>query len=442
MLNQAITPITCSNCGHRFSAAAERILDTEKDPTAKSRILAGRVNIARCPSCGAEGALNAPFLYHDRAKELLLCYLPQNFGANETERQRIIGDLTKAVMDGLPPEQRKAYLLQPTLFFTLQSMIEAILEADGVTKEMMDAQKAHVDIINSLLQARDESAFEQALAQHRDAIDAAFFETLSASIEASQLNGQAQVAQVLSSLRLRLMQEFGLPVGEEIAGEGSKGLLTRERLLQKLLAAQDDSELERLVAVGRPLMDYGFFQDITSQIEKAEAEGETERAQSLTDLRAKILKISENMDATAKQAINEATELLRSALESDEPEDYLREHLDKMSEAFFVVLSANMQAAQQGGQQEVAEKLAQLGDIALRLLQEAAPPEIQFLNRLMSAAYPEETQKILAENQDMITAELLNAMNLISEDLLKQGKSTAADKLRNIIVQAQAAGQK
>jgi len=441
MLSQAITPITCSNCGQRFSAAAERILDVEKDPSAKSRILAGRVNVARCPSCGAEGALNAPFLYHDRSKELLLCYLPQNFGANEAERQRVVGDLTKAVIDGLPPEQRKAYLLQPKMFFTLQSMIETILQADGITKEMMDAQKAHVDIINALLQASDESDFKRIVAQHKDAIDIDFFDTLSASIEASQLNGQGEVAQVLSSLRLRLIQEFGLPVGEEIAGEGSKGLLTRERLLKKLEEAQPDSELEQLVAVGRPLMDYGFFQEITSQIEAAEAAGETEQAKSLTELRARILKITEEMDAAAKQAISQATELLRAALESDNPESLLRERVGDINEAFFIVLSANMQAAQQADQQDAAEKLARLGEIALQLLQEATPPEIQFLNRLMTAAYPDETETILAENRDMVTAELLNAMSIIAEDLQKQGKPTAADKLRNIIIQAQAASQ-
>lgn len=441
MLSQAITPITCSNCGQRFSAPAERILDVEKDPSAKSRVLAGRVNVARCPSCGAEGALNAPFLYHDRSKELLLCYLPQNFGANETERQRIVGDLTKAVMNGLPPEQRKAYLLQPKMFFTLQSMIETILQADGVTKEMMDAQKAHVDIINALLQAADEAGFREIVAQHKDAIDADFFETLSASIEASQLNGQVEAAQVLGSLRLRLIQELGLPVGEEIAGKGSKGLLTREGLLKRLQEAQPDSELEQLVAIGRPLMDYGFFQEITSQIEAAEAAGQAERAKSLTELRARILKITEETDAAAKEAISKATELLRAALDSDNPESLLRERLGDVTEAFFVVLSANMQAAQQANQQDAVEKFAALGETALQLLQEATLPEIQFLNRLMTAAYPDETQNLLAENRDMVTAELLSAMSVIAEDLQKQGRSTAADKLRNILVQAESASQ-
>lgn len=438
MLNQGITPATCSRCGHQFGATAERILDLEKDPSAKTRLLSGRVNIARCPACGAEGALNLPFVYHDRSKELLLAYMPPSFGANENERQRVLGELTNAVMNSLPPEHRKAYLFQPKMFFTMQSMAETILQADGVTKEMMDAQRAHVDLINEMLQARDPSAFQQVLDQNRDKIDFDFFQTLAASTEAAQANGQERLAQVLNSLSLRLIQEFGLPVGEEVAGEGSKGLLSREGLVALLQQAQDDDEFRALVTMGRPLMDYPFFQEITAQIEAAKAQGDEAHAKRLSAMRARIVQVAEEMDAASKQVIKQATTLLSGALQAEDPEAYLREHLNEMSEAFFVVLSANLNAAERDGHPEWVAKMEQIGDIAIRLIQEAAPPEVQLLNRLLAAPYPDGTLQILRENIALITPELLDTMSLIAEDLARQGNLPAADKTKKVLAQAEA----
>ena len=438
MLNQAVTPAICAQCGRQFSASAERILDVEKDPTAKTRLLSGRVNVARCPACGAEGALNAPFVYHDRSKDMLLAYMPPTFGANENERQRVLGDITNAVMNSLPPEQRKAYLFQPKMFFTLPTMTETILQADGVTKEMMDAQKAQVDLINDMLRATDETAFQQIIDQHRDRIDYEFFQTLVASTEAAQASGQQKVAQVLNSLGVRLMQEFGIPVGEEIAGEGSKGMLTRDGLIKALEQAVGDEELSTLIAVGQPLMDYGFFQELTAQIDAAQAAGDKQHAKRLSSLRAKVVQIKDDMEAASKQIVNQAAELLKGALQSEDPEAYLRERVDQITEAFFVVLSANLNAADQQGQTEAGDKLEAIAEAAMRLIQESAPPEVQLLNKLMAAPYPDGTMRLLEESRALLTPELVDAVKMIAEDLTRQGNLPAADKVKKIIGQIEA----
>lgn len=442
MLNQAVTPAVCARCGRQFSANAERILDIEKDPTAKPRLLSGRVNVARCPACGAEGALNSPFVYHDRSKDMLLAYMPPNFGASENERQRVLGDITNAVMNSLPPEQRKAYLFQPKVFFTLPSMNEAILQADGVTKEMMDAQKAQVALINDMLRASDAAAFQQVIDQNRDKIDYEFFQTLAASADASQASGQQQIAQVLSSLSARLMQEFGIPVGEEIAGEGNKGLLDRAGLIKALENAVGDEELQNLVAIGHTLMDYTFFQELTAQIDAAQASTDKARAKRLSSLRAKVVQIKDDMEAASKQVINQATELLRGALDSEKPEDYLREHVAEITEAFFVVLSANLNAADKQGQKEAADKMERIAEAAMKLIQESAPPELQLLNRLMAAPHPEGTLKILQENPALLTPELQSAITMIIEDLTREGNLPAADKVKKIFAQIQALAAK
>jgi hypothetical protein len=46
--------------------------------------------------------------------------------------------LISQVTNRLPAEKRKAYLLRPQSFLTIESMLERILAADGITKEMLD----------------------------------------------------------------------------------------------------------------------------------------------------------------------------------------------------------------------------------------------------------------------------------------------------------------
>ncbi|MBE9508382.1 MAG: CpXC domain-containing protein, partial [Chloroflexi bacterium] len=134
--------MTCPNCRNQFQAPVEQILDVKADPGAKMRVLNGLVNMAVCPHCKMGGPLGLPFLYHDPDKELAFIYMPMEAGRDDLERQQAIGKLTSTVMNDLPPEERKAYLLQPEIFLTLENLANKILEADGVTPEMIEAQKA------------------------------------------------------------------------------------------------------------------------------------------------------------------------------------------------------------------------------------------------------------------------------------------------------------
>ena len=57
-------------------------------------------------------------------------------------RGPLIGKMINQVTESLPPEQRKAYLFQPQTTLTMQGMLERILEADGISKEEIEAQRA------------------------------------------------------------------------------------------------------------------------------------------------------------------------------------------------------------------------------------------------------------------------------------------------------------
>ena len=123
------TQINCPKCRQPMVADVQQLFDAGADPQAKQMLLTGAFNIAQCPHCGYQGNLSAPIVYHDPAKELLLTFFPPEMMLPREEQERIIGPLLTRVMNSLPQEQRKGYLLNPQSMFTMQGLIERILEA-------------------------------------------------------------------------------------------------------------------------------------------------------------------------------------------------------------------------------------------------------------------------------------------------------------------------
>ena len=107
------TQVSCPRCRQPVPANVEQLFDVTSDPGAKQRLLGGVSNFVRCPYCGYEGRLATPIVYHDNEKELLLTFFPPELGLPVNEQEKMIGPLIKQVMDRLPAEKRKAYLLSP-----------------------------------------------------------------------------------------------------------------------------------------------------------------------------------------------------------------------------------------------------------------------------------------------------------------------------------------
>jgi len=138
------TQIRCPKCGAPLQAAVEQLVDVTQDPAGKARLLSGSLNAIRCPACGYEGGLATPLVYHDPAKELLLTYFPPEVGLPKNEQERVLGQLINQVVNRLPAEKRKAYLLQPQTVLTMQGMVERVLQADGITHEQIEDRKSVV----------------------------------------------------------------------------------------------------------------------------------------------------------------------------------------------------------------------------------------------------------------------------------------------------------
>jgi hypothetical protein len=435
-------PVVCPNCNNRFASPVLGIIDVGQNPEVKNLFLSGQLNIAVCPKCGHAGMLSTPIVYHDPEQELLFTYLPPELELPEPEQQRIIGDMINHVMSALPAQDRKGYLLRPQSFLRMERMVEAILEADGVTPEMLQSQRARTALLNRLLQATSEDARKVIAQESEHQIDYEFFQILTLNIEVAQAGGQDETARQLLNLRQQLLDwtSAGRQVAaseEAIRELGNK--VTREELLQKLVDAAlagEQIKIETMVRVARPAIDYIFYQQLTERIEAAQQDSKTQEAETLRALRESILDLTARIDAELQRAAERATQLLEKILQSDDLEKTVRANLDQIDDLFMNALAMNLQAAEQAGQSADIAKLRRISEIIMELIQESQPPEIRLINRLMTAEYPDGTQAMLDENHEQVNPQLLEIRRLVEEDLQENGRDEVAHRLAQIRGQA------
>jgi len=385
--------------------------------------------------------MTAPLLYHDPDHELALVLMPNELNLHHDDQQKIIGDLSNTLINSLPPEQRKAYLITPKTFFTMQSLANTVLEAEGITPEMMERQKAKARLINEFLQATDEVNLRNLVKEHDAQLDYEFFQILTASAQAAQAEGQSEMAQALFGLRTllaNLSSQGETAVAELDAALGLGETITREELLDRLQAAESDDEFEALVAVGRPLLDYAFFQNLTAQIEAA---SNAEKASQLKALRTKILDTTARQDEEVQARMQQAGNLFKTILQAEDPEAAAREHLDEIDDAFFVVLSANIQHAEAENRTQVVQALQQLANMIIGLLEERLPPEVRLVNRLMNTPYPDGTKQLLEAQRENLNPEFIDALDQLITELERAGNADVANHMRQVKSQAETISQ-
>ncbi len=426
--------VTCPNCRMPVSATIEQLFDVAQDPGAKRRFLSGRFNIINCPNCRYQGQVATPLLYHDSDKELLLSFVPMELGLPQAEQERIIGRLMNDVINKLPQEKRKGYLLNPKPALTLQGLMDRVLEGEGVTREMMEAQKAKAQLVQQLLTATEEQL--PALVKERDAeLDYTFFQILTASAEGQAAEGNQGGAQRLLNLRNKLLElsSFGAQARQrqkmledtarELQTLGDK--LTRDKLLELVLKAESDDRLAAYVSLARPGMDYTLFEALTKRIDKAQGP-EKDR---LAHVRDTLLQLTQEVDQATKAQMEEASQLLRQLLEAPDLGKALMENLPHIDDAFMAVLNLNLEAAQKAGRPDMLERLNQIQAAIMQLIQESSPPEVKFINELMQIEAEEVAVAVLKKRASEINQPLLEAMTYLVENLRQSGQPEAAERL-------------
>jgi hypothetical protein len=423
--------VTCPQCNQPFTALVQNIIDVGARPELKEQFLRGRLNLAGCPHCGFAAGIGAPLLYHDPDKELALVLMPTELNLPRNDEEMLIGSLTNALIDSLPPEKRKGYLFRPKTFLSLEGLLKAILEADGITPEMMEAQEKRVRLIQDLSSRLDnEEQFQAFVEEHQSEIDYELFLILRAMIDSTRRDGLGEEAQSLEKLRHRLLEATGGPAGPP---PGQVEVKTFDELLDVLLGAESQEELQAMVATNRAVFDYGFFQQITNHIQTAQQAGDSDRAGELLQLRQNVLAAAETVDRATEAALQNAAQRLQDILSADDPRSAVQERLEEIDEAFLVVLAANIAQAEEQGHKEIAGTLRNLYDFILERLEEQMPPQARVINRLLRAETAEERRSVLQDASDLVDDELVQTLEAVADDAKAQGQQQLVSEFDEII---------
>jgi len=420
------------------------IIDPNEDSEAKLQLLSGAVNSTRCPNCGTPITMAAPILYHDADKELLISFVPMELNMPRQQAEKSIGDLMRELTTRIPKEQMKGYLFQPKEAFTLQGLIETVLQADGITPEMMEEQKARAKLAERFLQSSDDEL--EALVEENDAkLDAQFFSTLSMMAQRLLQDGRSDLADhvMRTQQAVMMMSSFGASLIEknqaqeqlmadvaqdvqELADAAASGTVGRDEFMQLAIQYSGDPDrLQALVGLARPAFDYQFFQDLTVRIGQAPGDDRD----MLTGLRDQLLEYTALVDQQTQLALQETVSFLRALLSSPDPDALMGANMQMLDDTFMAVLQANIQEAERAGDIQAAAKLKDLYERALNALRQTMQPELQFVNDVLSLPTDDEARETVLANAAQFGRPLLDMIDAVEQVLNSRGEGAILGRL-------------
>lgn len=437
---QTQTTIRCSNCGQPFPMTVRSLIDVANDPQGKALLLSGQLNTAQCPQCGTVNTVSVPLLYHDASKELLLALVPMELNMNKDQQERAVGDLMK----GLPKENFKGYMFNPKRALTMQGLLEQVLQADGITPEMMEEQKKRVALIQELVEAGDDVL--PALIQQNDPlIDLQFFQSMSMMAQrlaqsgrpdiAERILGTQQVVLQYSTYGKQVIQQQAeqeaviAEVAQEVQALGEQAQRSDFLNLARKYAS-DENRLQALVGLVRPAFDNQFFQDLTLVIGQAPAD---ERA-GLETLRDKLLEFSSMIDRQQQAQVQVAVQMLQAMinLPPEQLDLVIRENLPVINDTFMAVLTANIQESERRGDVNASGRLKQIYEKVVSVLQESMQPELVFVNQLLSVESDSEAKAMLEDHAKDFGEPLLEVMDAVGQMLDAQGENEMVQRLADL----------
>ncbi|MBN1318210.1 MAG: hypothetical protein JXA42_22195 [Anaerolineales bacterium] len=397
------TQAKCAVCQQPFTAQIEQIIDVGLEPTSKERLLSGQINIVQCPKCGNGGRIITPLLYHDPDNELLLVYVPVEMNISQVEREQLIGSLTRTLMAKIPAEARKGYLFSPQNMLTMESLIERVLEIEGISPEVLETQRVKSELLLRLMEASD-SEFE-ALVKARDAdIDETFFQILDSLVQSAKQSNRQKESSDFLRLRNRLLPLVSWSRERGITPKMLDDQQARMELIEKFLETKDD-DWPSVAKENDREIDYLFFQLLTAIAESAPKV----ISERLISLRTVLLESSSTGKGVAER--QKAVDGLKAAAERDgglTREALLKQILwadgDSAIEAlamaanslldysFFLLMADEIDAAKKRGDKKEADRIStireKLVDLTVeleKLQEERIKRSIQQIEELLKA---------------------------------------------------------
>ncbi|MCB9457216.1 MAG: hypothetical protein H6671_14620 [Anaerolineaceae bacterium] len=433
------TTIQCVQCRQPVRAVVHSLIDAQQEPEAKANLLSGRLNTAPCPSCGAMNSVMTPLLYHDGSKELLISYVPMEMGLSKDAQEKAIGDLMRQLTSNLGNGGFKGYLLQPRQALTIQGLVEQVLQADGVTPEMMEAQRERVRLVEMFIQSPEEKL--PALVQEYDTkIDAGFFQTMTMIAQRTLEEGHQNLAHQILETQNQIVELSSY--GQQMIAQSQLQEVIVQEVVEAINAigtapkrsdflnlaiqyAESEDRLQALVGLVRQVFDYEFFQEMTVRVGQAPA-GERDK---LTALREKLLEYCAMIDQQSQMAVQQAAQLLETLLTTPNPDEVIQANLQMFDSLFLQVTAANIQEAERRKDLATSGRLKAIYSKVIGALQANMPPELRFINDVLSAETEADAGALIAQHAHEFDEGLLEALDAVEGQIGADGNPAIQQRL-------------
>ncbi|MCP5095956.1 MAG: hypothetical protein GY943_10420 [Chloroflexi bacterium] len=415
------TQVSCPQCGTPYTTELHQVVDSKRTPELKQMLLNGQLNVTQCPSCGFTGQLSTMLLFHDPDHEMFIVHMPTQLNMDKMQREQMIGQLAQQVMNALPPEERRAYMLQPKTIVNMQTFMENVLETEGITKEMIAHQRKQAELLQKLAQS-DKDVQDYLIKERISEIDDQFFAMLQTYLDtASKMEDDTQLLPLLN-LRAKLMTST--PAGKrieerQVAMHGlnrdakEAGGITPELLVKHLVANVDRQDIvDAIISGGQQAMSYEFFTLLTAEIEKLE-KTDAARAKKLTTLREQLVQFQEAMRQQSEQVLGKAMETVQLLMQAPDKETAVKANMDKIDDAFMYVLSSQMETAMQENRAEDVKAFTELQELIVAQVESQLPPEVRLLQQLLRTETEELRTQLLDQNQQLLKPEILGLIDQV-----------------------------
>ncbi|PKN87078.1 MAG: hypothetical protein CVU46_05655 [Chloroflexi bacterium HGW-Chloroflexi-8] len=433
------TQISCPRCRTPMTAEIQQLFDVNTDPQAKQKLLNGSANMIQCPSCGFQGLYPTPIVYHDPEKELLLTYFPQELAVPVNQQERMVGPLINKAVNDLAMEKRKAYLFQAKSMFTYQTLIETILEADGISKQMLEDQQKRMFLIQRLISTVNVDSRKEIIHQEESLIDETFFALVNRLVEASLMEGDKQSAQQLAIFQKELLEEteVGRKIQEQMKDSQkavddlqnlAKQGLTREKLLTLFIDSPSEVYSSTLVGMTRTGIDYEFFTLITQKIDST---SDQDQKSKLIALREYLTNAIKQIDEQIQIEMANAREMVEKIVSAPTIEMGLQQYGNQVNEFFVEAVQNALSDARKNSD---LNKLAKLNQLNTMIEEANKPPEsIQFIEELLKTEDESTIKEILNKNIEKVGDEFLQMLaGVISQSEEQGNQPQLVEKLKQI----------
>ena len=419
--------ISCPQCSSPVTANIIQVIDVDQHPQLKQMIIQGALNTAQCQNCGWSGQVASPLVYHDSAHDLLINFVPMELNIPYAEQEQLMGQMVRAVVDGIPQEKRRSYLLQPQQIMRWQTFIETVLETEGITKEMIARQREQSELIQKLM-AADMDVVEYLFNENKALLDdEAVISMIQNGVQQlSQAPGQTETLIRLSNLQAFLMTntEAGKRMEErqlalhalQMEAKAAGGVTPQSLASHVVKNMDNDGVIDALIqAVGG--LNYEFFSALTAQIDDAAKSGESAAVTRLTEVRTRLLKIYDAMREESAKMMQDARDTINRIVASPDKRQALQENGDKVDEMFVQLLDQELEQARAKGDLERSMALVEIKKIISELIDQANPPHMRLLTDMVRASSPVEMTQMLDAAGDLVNPELMAALDQLMVEL-------------------------